>query len=373
VAVVRRGPSGFEIIGEPVGVEWFAGTGADDAVFDYVRRAVGDRWPSDPADPSLPMAMLQLRRDCVMAKEALADVPSVNIPVSLPGVRGEVPLRREELDEMVTPRVLETMDALEQALALAGLDPLGLEHILLVGGGSRLPAVRRLLDERFAGVKVLDVPAVHAVALGAARYARRVAPATSTEPSGVDSTSIPPAPLAMAADPPLDASDGEPSPAPVHPGSPPTIQVEPAGAVAATAAAPGTGPVASATPVGASGGGRRAGGEQLLWGAVLVLFAVFAVAGPIKMLRGTDDPSEPGVVTMAPTRFAPATQTVPRGTTVVFTNNDTVPHTVTGLDDASVDSGTLQPGEEFSRVIDERFSFFCGIHPSMTATIEVEA
>ena len=77
-----------------------------------------------------------------------------------------------------------------------------------------------------------------------------------------------------------------------------------------------------------------------------------------------------GTVKMAGLAFAPGTLTVARGSTVVFDNDDTAPHTVTARS-GGVDSGVLDPGRQFSLTATEGFDYFCTIHPSMTAKIVV--
>ena len=71
--------------------------------------------------------------------------------------------------------------------------------------------------------------------------------------------------------------------------------------------------------------------------------------------------------------FAPAELTVPVGTTVTWTNNDSVPHTATA-EDGSFSSDTLNQGDSFSFTFDTpgTFTYVCALHPDMTATITVE-
>jgi plastocyanin len=128
-----------------------------------------------------------------------------------------------------------------------------------------------------------------------------------------------------------------------------------------------------------------------VWLLVVVLMVVLAVAGPVIMVRDqlADDASaapaaegaQPveaagggggagGTVKMAGLAFAPGTLTVPRGSTVVFDNDDTAPHTVTARS-GGVDSGVLDPGRRFSTTVTDSFDYFCSIHPSMTAKIAV--
>jgi len=81
-----------------------------------------------------------------------------------------------------------------------------------------------------------------------------------------------------------------------------------------------------------------------------------------------------GSVNIKDFTFSPGTITVAAGTTVTWTNNESgVPHTTTS-DDGVWESETLQPGDDFTTTFAEpgTFTYFCSIHPSMTATIVVE-
>ena len=70
--------------------------------------------------------------------------------------------------------------------------------------------------------------------------------------------------------------------------------------------------------------------------------------------------------------FQPATIEVDAGASVTWTNEDSVPHTVTART-ADFDSGVMQEGDSFSLVFDEpgTFDYFCAIHPSMTGRVTV--
>lgn len=70
--------------------------------------------------------------------------------------------------------------------------------------------------------------------------------------------------------------------------------------------------------------------------------------------------------------FSPDTIEIPAGTTVTWTNNDRVPHTVTA-DDGTFDSGTLNSGTSFSFTFAEpgTYSYHCAFHTRMTAQIIV--
>lgn len=62
--------------------------------------------------------------------------------------------------------------------------------------------------------------------------------------------------------------------------------------------------------------------------------------------------------------FVPNTITIPKGTTVTWTNRDTAPHTVTA---DSFNSGTLNQGQVFTNTFNQAgtFEYRCTIHSSM--------
>jgi plastocyanin len=76
--------------------------------------------------------------------------------------------------------------------------------------------------------------------------------------------------------------------------------------------------------------------------------------------------------------FTPANITVTVGSTVVWTNNDGIIHTVTSDDqgvDANVfDSGNITAGSKYSRVFAAAgvFAYHCTLHPEMKGTVTVK-
>jgi plastocyanin len=72
--------------------------------------------------------------------------------------------------------------------------------------------------------------------------------------------------------------------------------------------------------------------------------------------------------------FGPMTMTVAAGTTVTWTNNDDVPHTVVSDDKTTFKSRALDTGEHFSYTFTKpgKYPYFCSVHPKMTAEIVVQ-
>jgi len=171
-AVLRSGPDGFQLRGRPGGLERFGGIDLDAAVLGHVRRALGEVLTDlDPNDPASLAAMTRLRDECAAAREALSADVEVAIPVVLPNVMTEVRLTRAELEAMVAPALADTVSTMRQALRSAGVQPVDLDALLLVGGASRMPLVARLLTDELAIPVATDTHPKHVVALGAARVA----------------------------------------------------------------------------------------------------------------------------------------------------------------------------------------------------------
>ena len=70
--------------------------------------------------------------------------------------------------------------------------------------------------------------------------------------------------------------------------------------------------------------------------------------------------------------FVSAEITVSAGTTVTWTNNDTVPHTVTSTDN-TFNSGNIDPGATFTFTFADAgtFDYVCSYHPNMTGSVVV--
>jgi plastocyanin len=77
-------------------------------------------------------------------------------------------------------------------------------------------------------------------------------------------------------------------------------------------------------------------------------------------------------VTILNFQFAPTTLKITGGTTVVWTNKDSVAHTVTGTN-APWGSGNLNLGQTYAHTFTKAgtYQYHCAIHPSMSASVLV--
>ena len=168
-AVLRRTAERFELVGAPEGMERFGGIDIDQAVLALVDDHLDGRIASaDATDASTLAAVWVLRADCRRAKEVLSAATDTEIPVAVVDVRTQVRLTRGELEDMVRPRLDETVRSLERTVASAGLSMDQVSKVLLVGGSSRMPLVADHLRRATGRTVVLDAHPKLAIATGAA-------------------------------------------------------------------------------------------------------------------------------------------------------------------------------------------------------------
>jgi len=86
----------------------------------------------------------------------------------------------------------------------------------------------------------------------------------------------------------------------------------------------------------------------------------------------TGSASGRGEVRIESFRFEPTTLNVTPGTVIVWTNQDSAPHTATAKD-GSFDTGRLDKGDAGNVTFEKpgTFAYICDIHPSMDARIVV--
>jgi len=94
-----------------------------------------------------------------------------------------------------------------------------------------------------------------------------------------------------------------------------------------------------------------------------------AAAEPVHPVDTSGGPS----VSIENFNIVPATLTVTAGTTVVWTNHDDVEHTVTASDNG-FSSPAIQTDAQYSYTFTTpgTYSYFCAIHPFMTAKVIVQ-
>ena len=98
----------------------------------------------------LPDAIQALRKAVIEAKIALSSGPIAKLDIELPGgdrYQREIP--REVYEQLIQPILARTATPCRQAIADAGITPDQIEEVVLVGGSTRIPSVRTLVDQVF--------------------------------------------------------------------------------------------------------------------------------------------------------------------------------------------------------------------------------
>jgi uncharacterized surface protein with fasciclin (FAS1) repeats/plastocyanin len=104
----------------------------------------------------------------------------------------------------------------------------------------------------------------------------------------------------------------------------------------------------------------------------MVLGVAFLVMAGLVCFAASAQPQEETTVVIQNLSFEPATVEVFMGSTVVWTNEDDVEHTVTSTEPL-FDSDVIPPGGEFTYEFDEEgiYDYICTIHPEMRGQVQV--
>ena len=154
------------------GDTYLGGDDFDQVIVDFLLEAFRK---SEGVDLSSNLqAMQRLREAAIQAKVELSSTEStqINIPFLHTDSRGPahlvINLSRAQFESMTCTLIDQTIDIVHAALGDAGLPTSAISDVLLVGGSSRIPAVKNRIREIFCKEPNQRVNAIEAVALGAA-------------------------------------------------------------------------------------------------------------------------------------------------------------------------------------------------------------
>ncbi len=171
-----------------------------------IARFVSQRFEADQKVPLnvSPISALRLRDAAERAKIALSETESSTLELAGAALRADgstvdlkLELTRAELETLTADLVDRTLQVTRDVLASANLSPQSLDEVLLVGGQSRAPLVRKKVEELVARPVRTDVDAQAAVALGAAILGHAFLEAAKGKP-GVALSEVLSAPIGIA-------------------------------------------------------------------------------------------------------------------------------------------------------------------------------
>jgi Fe-S protein assembly chaperone HscA len=143
------------------------GDDIDNEMQRIVRQEIHDQLGADLAQNS--EAAQGLRKILISAKHDLSSAESATVKFKLPDGRGySRMISREEFERWIDPIVERTMGPVKRALADAHQAPEKMEEVVLVGGSTRIPLVRKRVEEFFKRRPHSELNPDEVVALGAA-------------------------------------------------------------------------------------------------------------------------------------------------------------------------------------------------------------
>ncbi|WP_455244791.1 molecular chaperone DnaK [Petrachloros mirabilis] len=144
------------------------GDDVDRRLADHVLSEIRKKYGLDLND--FPDHMQTLRLEAERAKIALSETNITDISIELPEQKGRFTktISREQLESMIMDIIERTLAPCRLALKDAGLSPSQIDEVVLVGGSTRMPFVRRRVQELFGKQPHCDLNPDEVVALGAA-------------------------------------------------------------------------------------------------------------------------------------------------------------------------------------------------------------
>jgi molecular chaperone DnaK (HSP70) len=175
----------------------FSGDLIDQALLTAVMANMGSTGSFDPSGTSAIGSLTRLRAECRIAKEQLSSSTVTTISDELPGLRGDIRITRNELDDAIRDSLNNFMAVFEETLGRNGIRSADLVAVVSVGGGASIPAVTTMLSGRLR-VPVVTTPRPQlTAAIGGALRASRdpgdtsatvLTPAASAAPAPASAT-----------------------------------------------------------------------------------------------------------------------------------------------------------------------------------------
>jgi molecular chaperone DnaK len=210
VTVLRLQDQVYEVLGT-AGDTFLGGDDIDEALMQHMADAFLTKHRIDLRDNEIAIMRLRAvaeqtkielsRRTRAIVKVDEAAYGPGGVPINL-----EIEIHRDELVNKARPIIERSFTVCEEAMRLAGVQPGAIDDIVLVGGTTKIPAVRERVTQFFQRAPRTDVNAEEAVALGAALQASALDRVLTRRQTGRTTLMPPPGP------PPVTARSSVPPP-----------------------------------------------------------------------------------------------------------------------------------------------------------------
>ena len=178
MTIMEMGGGVFEVMSTS-GDTQLGGSDMDKAIIDYVVEEFRKKEGIDLSNDST--AMTRIKEGGEKAKIELSTVmeTEINLPFIAQDSSGaknlEVKLTRAKLEDLVNPIVQRCKSSIEKSIEDAKISPTDITKIVLVGGPTRMPIVRKFVSDTIGKEAESGVDPMEAVAFGAAVQAGIIA------------------------------------------------------------------------------------------------------------------------------------------------------------------------------------------------------
>lgn len=162
ISILRLDRGVFEVMAT-AGDTSLGGDDIDRVVAHWIMQEAGI------ADDAGHVQMRRLMLVARTAKEALTDRPAVDVRLERTlGTPWQGELTRARFEELIEPLLQKTLSPCRRALRDAGIRAGDVQAVVMVGGSTRIPLVRRRVADFFGREPLLDIDPDRVVAVGAA-------------------------------------------------------------------------------------------------------------------------------------------------------------------------------------------------------------
>ena len=172
VSIAEYAGSEINVLGSH-GDNHLGGEDIEDILKELVRQAFRDEHSLEVSPEKRPVEWYTICEEIVRQKHMLSRRTEATITARVDGKQVVIPITRERFAQLIKPIIDRCRAVAVEAIGRSKVDPAEIDHVLLVGGSSRVAAFREMAERLFGADKVMGggVSPDLAIAEGAAIHA----------------------------------------------------------------------------------------------------------------------------------------------------------------------------------------------------------